>query len=90
MVEVGYGAKRTVGGGDGKGGRMERRVGLGIAKDVARMRACGACIDGARVDGPVIIERKREDVLFLEVVEEMVEVGDRLTAAGEVGALNRH
>lgn len=87
MAEVGDGTKRTVSRGDGKGSRMERRVGLGITKDVARMRACGACIDGARVGGPVIIQREREDVLLLEVVKEMVEVGDRLTAAGEIGAL---
>lgn len=89
MGDVGNGTKRAVSRGDGKGDRMERRVGLGIAKDVARMRAGGACINGAGVGRPVIIERKWEDVLLLEVVEEMVEVWDGLTAAGEVGALKR-
>ena len=76
----------------------ERRVGLGVAQDVGAGGPCvggtGLGIDGGDVGGMVVGvcgpgggALERENVGFFKVIEEGVEVGELLAAAGKVGAL---
>ena len=75
---------------DGMRYGLEGRIRLGIAKKVGCVWAGGGRpglgVHGTGVEGTGV-GWEREDVLFLKVLEETVEVGEVLTATGEVGAL---
>ncbi len=70
----------------GQGAR--RRIRLGVGENVGRVGGGGAGVYRTGVEGTGVVGHgDGEDVLVFEVVEEAMEVGEGLAAAGEVGAL---
>lgn len=72
------------------GGWVERRVSLGITENVRRVcaRRARLSVDGTGIERAGVVG-EWEDVLFLEMIKEMMEVRKNLAATCEVGALRR-